>query len=76
MVEMAAMHIDGRDAGYDRHVDFENVPPPDLPLRSQPGNENTVETSAWRTDFRSVPAADLIKVHRRKFFTSASLQVP
>lgn len=76
MVECAAMHFDGRDAGNDRHVDFGNVSPPDLPLRSCPGNENAVETSAGRTDFRSIPAAYLVEVHRRELFTRASLQVP
>ena len=76
MVVSAAMHFDGRDAGYDRHVDFENVSPPDLPLQPRLGNENAVETSAGRTDFRSVPAADLVKVYCCKFFSHRSLQVP
>ena len=76
MVVSAAVHFDGWDAGYDRHVDFENVSPPDLLLKTSPGDKNAVETSAGSTDFRSIPAADLVEVHRCEFFSHRPLQVP
>lgn len=72
---LTAIYVDRRGTGLIRHVDFQDVPSPNLAKVASFGNENAMKAAVRRTKCISVETLYLVEVDCDKFHAFLSFQV-
>lgn len=72
---LTAIYVDRRDTGLIRHVDFQDVPSPNLAKIASFGNKNAMKAAVRRTKCISVETLYLVEVDCDKLHAFLSFQV-
>jgi len=71
----AAIDVDRRHTRVDRHIDFEDISPPNLAIHASSGKEDAMKATLRRTKSFSIGTPELVEVDRNELFASRSFQI-